>query len=1081
MLYPAYPQPHIDNVRAEGFTKKHDTNALVEYALKLQRQGFYPVPKRAGAKIAHWKFWMKRDGHIPLDVNEDTLRQWLPHQDIDGLILAVGKSFSGRLVVLDIDPAGDHVKGEATYHAIQELSPTGYVIATPSNGLHLYYLLPDGVEQLKPTSKVVWDNLDIRGKNSLIGLPGSYQQYTDTASRKGVAYGHVGSYRTVRDLVGSNYDVVPTMTIELYNLLHEAQTIKKATHPVATGAANYAKTEEGLRRIEEHLNRPLADQEKLTIECLSYVLAGWSGKSYDQWLQLWMAAHHGSGGSPVVREFIATHNDVWAGRSELEVATFRETWDNHTPQEGGYTVASLMYLARQAGWLQSTGLEIPDKAVDKIAVRYIQDWVSGLSEIPTRLLLQSQTGSGKTYNLAYLYERLGSPKTVVFVPTTKLATELANTLRQDFKLPVTLYINEATGKTKPEQELVDAKLLVTTLQTFGSKVHKHVPMSKYGLVYVEESDQLIQQFGKGGGGPYASHVSDREARNGFAVLRDAFLHSGVVWCVDATMTQVTYYIAEQMRGDNVLRVVRNVQIEPKAPVKMLGSKGEAYQMVLSALLEGKKVAVACDTAIVAHEVTETMQRIGALRGKEHITITAHTEKDPKVQAFMKNVNKGAALYDLVAYNSVMGSGVSITKVKPDVVVQIANYLTPRANLQLLNRYRKQEVVYCYYQSSDSLYSATDVEVLTEAYRRAGLEAASINLPLAERVADAVVRARVAAMSVGDETLQRRSASDFYIGLLKRDGREVVELEPITVSAYLQAGVKAIREIRKARHEELKGTWIDTRPIDREDPADPDMSPLEIAQGEIHAWIKRTLNENIPTDVDPVDIYETVAAFKGAVVNLSAFVRQQHSLQEAEKYLADDGRAITTLSNHITLTQVLSNLAMMYRSLDEVVPRDVMALRAVEFMRLMHQSKDAYNAVVNSPRQKFDEVLARSEDVLDQALDFSKILLARIGLRQRSVRSGRKGKGGEDGATYTYLIDNAEQARNLLKWRYPNEKIDLKFADSDIRQEIGKRSAHLKMFQAMTAKQQAEVMAMMNSEKTTSFETAVESVMMGTGF
>jgi Bifunctional DNA primase/polymerase, N-terminal/DEAD/DEAH box helicase/Primase C terminal 2 (PriCT-2) len=1081
MLYPAYPQPNIDNVKAEGYTHKYETEALIRYALQLQGMGFYPVPKRTGAKIAHWKFWMKKNGHVPLDVTEETLREWLPRRDVDGLILAVGKSMNGRLVVLDIDPAGDHVTGEATYHAIQELSPTGYVIVTPSNGLHLYYLLPDGVEPLKPTSKVVWDNLDIRGKNSLIGLPGSYQQYTDTASRKGVAYGHVGSYHTVRDLVGSNYDVVPTMSMELYQKLLDAQTIKKATTPVATGATNYAQTEEGIRRLEEHARRPLQEREKLTVECLSYVLAGWRDKTYDQWLQVWMAAHHGSGGSPLVREFIATHSDVWTGRSETEVDQFRETWDAHTPVEGGYTVASLMYLARNAGWLQSTGLEIPDKVVEKIAVRYIQQWTETLDEIPTRLLLQSQTGSGKTYNLAYLYNRLGRPKTVVFVPTTKLAIELANTLKNDFKLPVTLYINEATGRTKPADELVNAKLLVTTLQTFGTKVHPRSSLKNYGLVYIEESDQLLQQFGRGGGGPYSSHVGEEEARNGFATIRDAFQNAGVVWCVDATMTQVTYYIAEQMREDHPLRVVRNMQIEPKAPVTLLAEKGEAYQTILSGLLEGKKVVVACDTAQSAKEVVDTMERVRALEGKKAILITAHTERDPDVQAFMKDVNKQAQQYDLVCYNSVMGSGVSITSVVPDLVVQIANYLTPRSNLQLLNRYRHQKVVYCHYQSTDNLYNETDVEVLTEAYRRAGLEAAAINLPLAERVPDAVIRARVAAMSRGDEALQRRSATAFYYGLLQRDGREVREIEPVTVSAYLRAGVKAVREAHKAHREELKGTWPDVRPIDRDDPADADMTELEIAQGETHAWIQRSLAGHIPTDVDPVLVYEVVHSFRSTAVPLTAFVRQQETLKQAEQYLADDGRAITTLSNHITLTQVLSNLAMMYRSLDEVVPRDVMEVRAGEFLRLMHQNREAYDAIINSPRQKFAEVLARSDDPLDQALDFSKILLARIGLRQRSTRAGRKGKGGAEGATYTYTIENAEQARLYLQWRYPNEQIELKFGDTDIRGEIQKRSSHLKMFQAMTAKQQAEVMHMLNVEKSTTFEIAVESVMMGTGF
>src|SRR5690606_28181647 len=112
-------------------------------------------------------------------------------------------------------------------------------------------------------------------------------------------------------------------------------------------AHNYEHSPEALARLEAHMKRPLAEREKMVIECLGYVLKEWDGKkTYDQWLQMWMSAYHGSDGSAVVRDFIAQNPVIWAGRRQSEVEQFIATWDAHEPKEDGYTIASLMYLAR---------------------------------------------------------------------------------------------------------------------------------------------------------------------------------------------------------------------------------------------------------------------------------------------------------------------------------------------------------------------------------------------------------------------------------------------------------------------------------------------------------------------------------------------------------------------------------------------------------------------------------------------------------------------------------------------------------------------------------------------------------------
>lgn len=1075
MTYPAYPAPAPDNVKPDGFNGKLKVDRLIELTQEYQALGLYPLPKKTGKKVAHWQFWMKRDGHVPLDVTEENLRAYLPRNDIDGLILAVGRSNSGRLVVLDLDPAGDHESARATYDAVQLLSPTGYVVATPSNGLHLYYLLPPEVPALKPTTKVHWQNLDVRCKNSMAALPGSFQQYTDEAEHKGVAHGHVGYYRRLVGDPNADYTSIPVMATQLYDILWNAQNPVKPTTPEEFGAHNYERTDEAAHRIEAHLKKPLKDRERLVLECLGWVLPNWKGKTYDQWLQVWMAAHHGSTGSVVVRDYIASHPSVWGGRPAAEVDAFGSTWDAHTPLDNGYTVASLMYLARQEGWLQTTGLELPPSIVTDIDVKYIQEWTAAQEVLPSRVLVKSQTGSGKTYNISYLWKRLGKPKSVIFVPTTKLAIELANTLKNEHKMPVTLYIDTEIGRTREAKDLIDAKVLVTTLQTFGNKVHKEVPMGKYGLVYFEESDQLFQQFARGGGGAYSSHVKDNEARAGYEVMHDAFENSANVWCVDATMTQVTYYVAKAYTPEGTaITVVQNSRIAEKSAVQMLSERGEAYQVVLAALLRDEKVVVVADTAQAAEEMVETMANLGVLAGKNSLLITSHTERNTQVHRFMEDVNVGAAAYDLVAYNTVMASGVSITAVKPDVIVQICSYLTPRVNLQLLNRYRQQGKVYIFFQQAESLYMDGDKEVLLEAYRRAGLEAELMNMPLVERTKDARVREVVASYSIGDETLQRRDAATFYAGLLEEDGRVVTTAEPMATSTIIDHSLKAVRAIKKEQKDELRHSWIDTRPINRDDPADADMSDSEVAQGEIHEKISSVLHGHIPDDTDPAVIYDVVHEFVGTSSALSAFILQGEALRTAETYLADDGRAITTLANHITLIQVLTTVHILYPTLkDTLLPFDL-EQRASAFMSILAGQREQYDAVINRSSQKYQLIYDKSDNDEDRAIDFVKIILARIGLKQRHAKYSRSGGDQQ----YKYEIENADNALRFLTWRYPDRDISVEFSDAPIRAIIDARGSHIKVFQAMTGDQQSKVMKILNTESSTDFPTAVETVLMG---
>ncbi len=836
-------------------------------------------------------------------------------------------------------------------------------------------------------------------------------------------------------------------------------------------ADNYVNTPEGDARLAEHFAQPQDKQETLVKETLDWVLKAHDPKTWsrEDWLQVAFAAWHGSSGSSRIRDYIVTH--PYAPKWKRGADEFMQGWDEHVHQEGGVTFASLQWLAKQVGWLTESGLEIPEQLVKKINVRYVQQWLEELKELPTRVLLQSQTGSGKTHALKYLWERLGKPKTVVFVPSVKLAMELAGTLKNIHGVPATLYIQPSTGKRLGTAELLKADFLITTLQTFSTKVSaKGYSMDRYGLVYVEESDQLFQHFSRGGEGFYGSHVSDRETRAGFDCLRDAFENSGNVWCVDATMTMVTYHMADNLRGENRLRVIRNEWIEKKPAVTMLQSREQAFQIVLRSLEQKKTVVVACDTASAASDIVKTMEALHAIRESDYLLITRDTERDPRVSEFLSNVNKYASQYRLVAYNSVMASGVSVTGVKPDVIVQIGNYLTPRVNLQLLNRYRRQHDVYCFYQSTENLYVETQRSIMDEVKKRAEVEAQIVNIPVAERTSNANLRFDVAAISIADIAAQSRSTSNFYVGLLRSDGREVVFSEGFPTASVIKSTLRGVREAKKERRQYIAENWKTVDPVDYDRPAPPHYNDLQVAMGHVHAEIEGLLNGNIPQDVPAEEIHKIVMGFKTTTPALNAFMHQKAAVAEAENYLSDSGRALTSIYNNVTLVKVLSLLKLLYADIHEGLTQADVERRGEVFLKTLYKERETYDSIIFRDRDKYAEVLKRSEDPIEQTLAFSKIILARVGLKQRSQRVKHDER--------EYSIANADDLITYLTWRDPDDPPMVRFNMAGVEAAIEDKSDVMKIYIAMNERDRARAIKLIDTERYTDFTTAVWSVYSG---
>jgi RAD3-like DEAD/DEAH box helicase/bifunctional DNA primase/polymerase-like protein len=1061
MTYPKFPQLNSRPTIAGTYPKDGLEELEKSYRL-LTAVGLYVLPKRRNMKVPMADYWRKIDPVIMESVEQAMKEQ--SRVDNSGWCVATG-SRSARAIVLDLDPSEiirNGLSPEQVYNDIQAICETQFVLSTPAGGVHLYYRVSEE-HTLTGNDAPPIKGVDFRGEGGQVVSLNGYNRYDDDyAKDKGVVNGHTDCYRLLSDGL---YTFIPTANQELIDWLGTKKRLAAENKQAGEG---YNKTAEGLERISTHNLRPKTEKEALTLECLAHVLRGWGGHvERDDWLQMWMSAHHSSDGSTVVRDYILGHPNIYWSDGSEGFAKFRTDWATHKTREDGYTVSSLFWLAKKAGWLTRTGYEIPDEVFERIDFERISEWIETLSDIPPYVLLQSQTGSGKTYAFAQLYNKLGRPKTVIIVPSIKLAIEMGNTLIREHKLPVTIYRDNDTLNQLEISQLQSADILVTTLQSFAVRLKPD--MSEYGLLYIEESDQLLSQFARGGGGRRSSHVKENEARAGFEVLAAAFQRTKTVWMVDATMSRVSYEAAIALSPE-APRVFLNTRVQKKADCYFVDTREEAYQAVIDALQENKRVVVAIDTKNGVEQFFNNIREV--LPKKKLLMINSTSARQRAVSEFMADVNEQAKKYDLVVYNSIMASGVSITGVTPDLVVQFASYLTPRNNLQLLNRYRKQKQVVVWYQERESLYADTDQSIYNNAFETAQLEAQMVRLPLIDRQSLAVLRGRLAALSQADEDAQKRSVKGFYQALLREDGRKVIDGEGDEASERLRKAMDKNKELRKQRADDIARMWPMIAPIDDARPANPDYDVFTVMLGEAHAEIEKVLRGNIPEGEKPEEVWNIVQEFKGSAYTLTAFINQEETLKRSEIALLDPSRAITNIQNNITLFNVLMCVRKLYYRLDETLDAQTFAIRAKDFMDTLTAMKEAYNKVVER-RNEFDEVYVKNATDSERAKAFAKILLAKIGLKQRSERSSRKG----DDAQYVYSIANLDNAYKFLGWRSQSDE-EIDFSVTAIESSILSREDAHKEFVLMSAEQRDKVIAMVQNEKNTSFEIAVLAVKTG---
>ena len=968
---------------------------------ELSALGCYILPKVDNDKRPLPKYWVRDN---PLIATRDSVLADMP---VSGWCAVTGHR-SSNLIVFDLDTADILRHGndpEQVYTQIQALAPTQFVISTPAGGYHLWYRVPEGL-RIPTNAKPPISGVDIRGEGGQAVTLGSYATYTGVkATKKGVPDGHTGYYTKV---VEGDYSHIPFATPALLDWLDSA----RAQHLKEMGED---RTEVGIRRVAVHAAKPADVKASLVMECLEVILKNWHDKPYEDWLQLWMSAHHGSNGDPVVRDYIIENSD-WSDGAK-GIAKFRIDWERHQPS--GYTVSSLFWLARQYGWLETSSYEITSKLYEVIDHRYIGNWVNDLTEIPSRLLLTSQTGSGKTYALALLWRKLGQPRTVVFVPSTRLAEELAGSLINNHGIPATLYIDSVDRSSLQGEVLASATFLVTTLQTFATKVYRHkAAMSDYGLVYIEEADQLISQFARSGSFRRRSHVSGREADLGMSALMDAMQDSGVVWLVDATMTKVGETFFRQAGEGQTLTFVRNAYITPKPHLQVVGSYDEAVSTVALALMQGKRVLVAADTARTAKIVHDSAIRAELVDASDALLVVRETSNDRRVGQLLGATNAEAPKYRLLVYNSCMASGVSIDTPDyvPDLTVQFIEYLTPRTGLQLLNRCRRQREVVCFVRHSERLYVKSAHELRDEAERLVAFESALVGMPAMRRLATPMLRDQLNALSQADEDEQQRAPHAFYLALVKRDGREVEFVEAPIYTTIIELD-EILREEYTAQQDYIAQHWVDVPPLEPGKPIPSHYTPLDIQLGETHHYIRRALRGSIPTHADPTEVYQTVKEFNRYRRGLTALYQPADAVAFSLQGLVNRKIPKMALRADVTLVEVMSVLNLAFSDLTAPIQEDT--FNAEAFVKALYRVNQQYDLLVPDSH-RYQVIYEKYDDDYDRAIAFMKAILRLVGLKVKTTRYRSQGE-----RLRAYQIENLARATNFIRWRHNNVMEELR--------------------------------------------------------
>jgi hypothetical protein len=830
------------------------------------------------------------------------------------------------------------------------------------------------------------------------------------------------------------------------------------------------------KRALAHEEAPDEKKLSVTLEALRYALKGWGeSDTRDERLPLIMSAFAASNDIAVRDTFIDHSAHAWDESNQK--ATLSTWWASHRPKSGGYTAATLFYAARHNGWLQRSSVEL--SAYETINAAEVGDWLT-TTELPSRVLLKSGTGTGKTRGAIRLLKQLidedEETHALFIAPSIKLCVALSNTLTRE-GVTNTLYIDN--GKTKDADTLREAKILVTTLQTFGVKLAQTgINLKKYKLVVMDESDELVSSFvrsGIGGGIGHASHVTREQARFGVDSLVAIFRDAERVLLLDGTATDLSRFVMEELSPRNSTGVYVNTFRRPKAPVYMFSSLAGLRNDIVNTVSTGARVVIAADTKSEAALIETLLILCEVVEPDNVLRITGDTATDSRVSAFFDDVEAGAQKYQVIIYNSAMGSGVSIERTKPDVVYLLASYLSPRKLLQLMNRYRQQMVVKAHVVGYESLYSTTVDERYERLQEATKNESALAALSMQSRTAVAETVARAALIAATDDYDQTRSVRDFFTRLLYDDGRSV---------SYVYADKEALKEetsdartiLRNVKESVLEG-WRSVEPIERGDAVPKDVTPDYLAKGILHATIRKEFETyDVGTfDLSDADIARLALKFRSFRRTIEKWLKPERIMNITASELYDRTRETVTFRLYFSRIEVISLLGELFPDLQRPYTDEEIEKRSSRFVKEVSRRRPTYD-IVASEHLSFENVTQRvGDDPVQYALSLANGILKSIGLKVKRTNGKRRKDGSRDRVT---KIDGVRDLYTYLAMRGGFEEYETKpiiaFNRATFKDAADRAKEASNQFKVLSIDEQREILGTLNMVDGITFDNALST-------
>lgn len=739
------------------------------------------------------------------------------------------------------------------------------------------------------------------------------------------------------------------------------------------------------RRVAAHLSASPAKRLSVTLEALSYALKDWGEAPRDERLPLLMAAHAACSDTAVRDAFLAHSSPRWDASAQK--ATLPAWWAAHSARRGGYTAATLFYAARRNGWLAYSSVELSNAT--EIYAPEVSDWLLNTPDLPSRLLLKSPTGTGKTQAAIALLKQIQAKKALFFAPSIKLCIALSRALTRA-GVENTLYIEN--NKTKDSATLREADVLVTTLQTFGVKLlASGVDVASYDLVVIDESDELFSAFvrsGIGGKLTTASHVTKEQARFGIDTLYQVFQKASRVLLLDGTATDLSRFMMEHLSPADMRKgVYFNTFTREKADVTVYTQLNALRQDIMTSVLLGQRVVVACDTKAEAALIETLLLATDTCTHDEILRITGDTIADPRVGEFFADVEAGAASYPVIIYNSAMGSGVSIVHTQPDVVYLIATYLSPRKLLQMLNRYRRQSTVRAYIAPRESLYSDSVADRFERMQMVLAQESKLLGLPVSERVSLAQVITEASLIAATDEYDQQRSVRDFFVRLLREDGRRVDFVKGD--GGAIEDTVQKVRELLRERRQGVFQTWRSAPPLARGATIPKDLGVEDVARGLLHGLVREEFGERIDTatTMDDAEIAELALHFKPYKRLIDRWLEPERATVSAVDDLQNPRRENTSLRLYMSRVELLGLLGTFLPALDAVMDDDMLSRKAKTFIESIKAREAAYDLMVSS-HLSLASVLERGLSEVETARVLAGAILKAVGLSLKRKNGAR---------------------------------------------------------------------------------------------